>query len=519
MKRTFVLFIFILEFGVAFSQDRIIKSDGTEIISKVIEITTEFIKYKNYNQPDGPIRNAAIRDVIKIIYQDGTVEEYNKEIKSNYSTESNQNKKTTETNSKDSITNSKIIQMVTSGTPTSLILYNIQKSINHFNLSSERLIDMCDFGVPSEVILAMKNSKNNIPNTDTWNKLVTDNTITNSKIVKWSNIKIPSNFIIEKINNSIWSINTTADSVMYLVSLNTSVDSLLFLAENKVATEVINKIIEIDSKKQVSVMAEPIVPDVLTNKKIIKLSSLGCNPAYIKNKIQTSSNMFEINVASINELMKEGVAPEVIDKMMSVTGVSLAVENKDKPGVVENNNKPVTVVNSSSLVENKSSLKTEPIIKQNNESKATTVIEKSDASVNIDKLTNDDIIKLTQSRNQAWFIIKKIQNSDCAFDLSSEDITMLVNSNVSTTVIEEMKLKGNTGSKNTSYSSKLAKERLNNEKIINLTKFGIEASIIISKIQQSENEFDISPSAIINLKQKNVSDEVIKEMMRVTIRK
>ena len=226
MKRTFVLFIFILEFGVAFSQDRIIKSDGTEIISKVIEITTEFIKYKNYNQPDGPIRNAAIRDVIKIIYQDGTVEEYNKEIKSNYSTESNQNKKTTETNSKDSITNSKIIQMVTSGTPTSLILYNIQKSINHFNLSSERLIDMCDFGVPSEVILAMKNSKNNIPNTDTWNKLVTDNTITNSKIVKWSNIKIPSNFIIEKINNSIWSINTTADSVMYLVSLNTSVDSL-----------------------------------------------------------------------------------------------------------------------------------------------------------------------------------------------------------------------------------------------------------------------------------------------------
>ena len=36
-----------------------------------------------------------------------------------------------------------------------------------------------------------------------------------------------------------------------------------------------DKIIEIDSKKQVSVLAEPLMPDVLTNKKIIKLKEAG----------------------------------------------------------------------------------------------------------------------------------------------------------------------------------------------------------------------------------------------------
>jgi uncharacterized protein (TIGR02145 family) len=57
-----------------YAQDIIYRNSGTEIISIVIEITPDAIKYKNINQPDGPIRNILIKDVFMIIYKDGTKE-------------------------------------------------------------------------------------------------------------------------------------------------------------------------------------------------------------------------------------------------------------------------------------------------------------------------------------------------------------------------------------------------------------------------------------------------------------
>jgi len=54
-------------------QDVIYKYDGTEIKAKVIEIA-ETIKYRNFDQKDGPIRNLKKEEVFMIIYEDGTKE-------------------------------------------------------------------------------------------------------------------------------------------------------------------------------------------------------------------------------------------------------------------------------------------------------------------------------------------------------------------------------------------------------------------------------------------------------------
>jgi|GEM_PF-595123 len=58
--------------------DVIYKTDGTEIISKVIEISENGIKYKFYEQLDGPLRNISKQDVFMIIYKDGTREVFGK---------------------------------------------------------------------------------------------------------------------------------------------------------------------------------------------------------------------------------------------------------------------------------------------------------------------------------------------------------------------------------------------------------------------------------------------------------
>jgi uncharacterized protein (TIGR02145 family) len=74
MKRIFITLISSLIICCAYSQDIIYKNDGGEIQSSVIEITSDVIKYKNFNQLDGPVRNISISDVFMVIYKDGTKE-------------------------------------------------------------------------------------------------------------------------------------------------------------------------------------------------------------------------------------------------------------------------------------------------------------------------------------------------------------------------------------------------------------------------------------------------------------
>lgn len=90
MKKIIIFFLVYLSIGIIDSsaQDVIYKNDGTEIKAKIIELTTETIKYKNFDQREGPIRNLLFSEVYMIIYEDGTREV----IKKNQQTKENETK-------------------------------------------------------------------------------------------------------------------------------------------------------------------------------------------------------------------------------------------------------------------------------------------------------------------------------------------------------------------------------------------------------------------------------------------
>ena len=82
MKALSIIVLFISITFSSWSQDAILKRDGSKIDAKVVEITSTTIKYRNFDQPDGPLRNIAINDVQEIIYENGTWEKFEKTEKS-----------------------------------------------------------------------------------------------------------------------------------------------------------------------------------------------------------------------------------------------------------------------------------------------------------------------------------------------------------------------------------------------------------------------------------------------------
>ncbi|MCG3164696.1 MAG: hypothetical protein POELPBGB_00455 [Bacteroidia bacterium] len=76
-KASFILIFSFLAVA-AQAQDYIYMKDGSEYKAKVEEITPEIIKFKKFDQPDGPVRTVKINDVISIRYQDGTEEIFTK---------------------------------------------------------------------------------------------------------------------------------------------------------------------------------------------------------------------------------------------------------------------------------------------------------------------------------------------------------------------------------------------------------------------------------------------------------
>ena len=104
-KRVLLLaqFLLLLSVKLLYSQDVIFKTDGIEIRAKVIEITAEVVKYKNYDQLDEPLRNIYIKEIFMIIYEDGTREVFKNqedadEIKAEDQNELNDSKEITITN-------------------------------------------------------------------------------------------------------------------------------------------------------------------------------------------------------------------------------------------------------------------------------------------------------------------------------------------------------------------------------------------------------------------------------------
>ncbi len=76
VKRILLLLIIVSSGSPILAQDIIYKRNGDQIKSKVIEITFESIKYKDFDFQEGPVRNIRITDVSMIIYQNGKKETF-----------------------------------------------------------------------------------------------------------------------------------------------------------------------------------------------------------------------------------------------------------------------------------------------------------------------------------------------------------------------------------------------------------------------------------------------------------
>lgn len=84
MKRLILaLVVFPLIANAAFSQDLIVKKDGTIIKSKVQEIGTSEVKYKKWPGKSGPQYSILISDILSIQYEDGEIEKFDNTTKAN----------------------------------------------------------------------------------------------------------------------------------------------------------------------------------------------------------------------------------------------------------------------------------------------------------------------------------------------------------------------------------------------------------------------------------------------------
>ena len=72
-----LLFTFITS-SFCYSQDVIVKQNGDEIEAVVIEVSSDNIKYKDFDYQDGPLRNISVHEVFMIKYKNGTKELLNK---------------------------------------------------------------------------------------------------------------------------------------------------------------------------------------------------------------------------------------------------------------------------------------------------------------------------------------------------------------------------------------------------------------------------------------------------------
>jgi hypothetical protein len=461
-----------------FAQDIIVKKDGTEIKSKIIEITPDFIKYKKFSQLDGPLRNVAIYEVSAVFYQDGTIEQFtnidlNKERKSNPDDNQNPtgNQQVKVKNDIDTMTNEKVIKLTAEGNMSSAILFKIQESINCFDTTPNKLIDLYEKGVSIYVVLAIKNSKKNTfkyPVNGFVEKERID-TMTNNKIVVWTKIQIRPSYIINKMHQSVsrFCIN---------------VDSLIYLVDNKVNPEVINKLIEINNEKQKN--GEVILKnltDTLTNEKIIKLTKYGFQSNFLNLLMKNCNNVFEMNFKSIIYLVDNKVSIFTINYMYEYSFLKRAEIDYAK-------------------------------------------------KLFSDTLSNDDILRLDVIGLHQNYILAIIKNSSNLFDCSDKAIKKLKSQKVNEEILNAMKdacqLKTNIKTepeKQNTQESKKGKENKNNdrfetltnEQIIEFTKTGFKPSAIISKIKNAICKFDLSIDALIILGDNGVDKEVINEMVRI----
>ncbi|MBP6304040.1 MAG: hypothetical protein KBB37_12830 [Bacteroidia bacterium] len=80
-KIIFTALVSIFTITIAFSQDIITKKSGEDIQAKVLEVTTTEIKYKKFDNQNGPTFIILKSDVLMIRYENGTKDIFNEDKK------------------------------------------------------------------------------------------------------------------------------------------------------------------------------------------------------------------------------------------------------------------------------------------------------------------------------------------------------------------------------------------------------------------------------------------------------
>lgn len=80
LKLILLLALFVVTAIGASAQDIITTNDDTSFAAKVIEITPDAVKYKKFNNPNGPLYTILKKDVKVINYENGTKEMFNKTV-------------------------------------------------------------------------------------------------------------------------------------------------------------------------------------------------------------------------------------------------------------------------------------------------------------------------------------------------------------------------------------------------------------------------------------------------------
>jgi len=78
MKKLLLVFAFMIGCGITvFAQDLITKKDGTDIQAKILEVTSTEVKYKKYNNLEGPTFSLLKSDILIVRYENGENEVFN----------------------------------------------------------------------------------------------------------------------------------------------------------------------------------------------------------------------------------------------------------------------------------------------------------------------------------------------------------------------------------------------------------------------------------------------------------
>jgi hypothetical protein len=80
--KLFIITTLFINFFNCFSQDIITKKSGEDIKAKILEVGISEIKYRNFDNQEGPIYSLLIQDILIVRYQNGTKDIFNNNITS-----------------------------------------------------------------------------------------------------------------------------------------------------------------------------------------------------------------------------------------------------------------------------------------------------------------------------------------------------------------------------------------------------------------------------------------------------